>query len=98
MERFGRVEICNNNIWGTVCDDFWDFKDAAVACRQLGCSPIGAQVATTGFINGIGRIWLADVHCTGNERRLIDCRANPIGRHNCIHLEDAGVRCVPIGE
>ena len=34
----GRVEICFNEVWGTITDDFWSFLDAAVACRQLGFS------------------------------------------------------------
>ena len=40
----GRVEVCVNGDWGAVNDRIWDYRQAIVACRQLGFSPLGNTV------------------------------------------------------
>ena len=44
----GRVEICLNNVWSTVCRNSWDSTDARVVCRQLGFSTAGINSAMLG--------------------------------------------------
>ena len=91
----GRVEVCVNNQWGTVCDDSWDTSDAEVVCRQLGYNLTDDAVAYryAYFGQGTGPIWLDNVQCTGSETHLVNCTNHGIGIGNCAHEEDASVLC-----
>ena len=40
-ELEGRVEVCVDGVWGTVCSDLWGTEESSVACRQLGFSQTG---------------------------------------------------------
>eukprot|EP00117_Sycon_ciliatum_P043320 scpid54024/ scgid0098/ Scavenger receptor cysteine-rich type 1 protein M130; Soluble CD163 len=88
----GRVEVrLPDGTWGTVCDDAWDIQDAQVVCRQLGFVAALAGIQTFG--GGVGPILLDQLACTGQESDLFQCIGNPVGFHDCVHYEDAGVEC-----
>ncbi|XP_031241044.1 soluble scavenger receptor cysteine-rich domain-containing protein SSC5D isoform X2 [Mastomys coucha] len=89
----GRLEVWHGGRWGTVCDDGWDLRDAAVACRELGCGGALAAPGGARFGPGEGPVWMDDVGCGGGEEALRDCPRSPWGRSNCDHTEDAGLVC-----
>eukprot|EP00069_Balaena_mysticetus_P019687 bmy_02546T0 len=70
----GRVEVFAGGRWGTVCDDAWDTKGAAVVCRQLGFAYAVRAAKRAEFGEGHTLpILLDDVRCTGSERNLLEC-------------------------
>ncbi len=89
----GRVELCSNNAWGTVCDDSWDINDGNVACRQLGYGMATQALSNAFFGQGTGLIVLDDLQCVGTEASLFNCTHSGVNINNCVHAEDAGVIC-----
>ena len=45
-ELEGRVEMCYNKFWGSVCHSSWNEIDSNVVCKQLGHQPIGSGKIT----------------------------------------------------
>ena len=41
FRNYGRVELCINQTWNSICDETWDHIDASVVCHQLGYSKYG---------------------------------------------------------
>ncbi|CAB4039040.1 deleted in malignant brain tumors 1 -like, partial [Paramuricea clavata] len=89
----GRVEVFFAGKWGTICDDYWDRKDATVVCRQLGYLNAVRALSGSNVPDGSGQIWLSNIHCNGNEENLANCSHGGWRNHGCGHHEDAGVEC-----
>ncbi|XP_076861234.1 scavenger receptor cysteine-rich type 1 protein M130-like [Brachyhypopomus gauderio] len=89
----GRVEVLHRGQWGTVCDDNWDMRDAAVVCRELNCGEAVDVLGDSHFGPGSGQIWMDDVDCSGSESTLKNCSSAGWGKHNCNQTKTAGVIC-----
>lgn len=40
----GRLEICANQVWGTVCEQGWGTSATNAVCRQLGYQFYGEEI------------------------------------------------------
>ena len=41
IEQEGRVEVCINGLWASICDKSWDKTDAHIVCREMGYPELG---------------------------------------------------------
>ena len=89
----GRVEVYHNGVWGTVCDDGWDWNDAQVVCNELDLGYAVSAIPNAFYGQGSGQIWLDNVDCVGTEGTIRNCSHRGWGSHNCNHGKDASVKC-----
>ena len=109
IENEGRIEICYNGVWGTVCDQGWDKTDAHVICTQLGHSERGkvminlilivfvltepVSYSNSSFGAGYYPIVYSNFACGGWETDLADCGRQVYPQSNCSRDHVAGVLC-----
>ncbi|KAK3097126.1 hypothetical protein FSP39_006614 [Pinctada imbricata] len=94
--RHGRVEVSVRGEWGTICDRYWDQRDADVFCRQLGFNT-GDPHYDMLKNPGTGTVWGTMFHCRGTEDNLNKCPHEGWKRTDSVycsmHKDDAGVQC-----
>ncbi|XP_072564553.1 antigen WC1.1-like isoform X3 [Paramormyrops kingsleyae] len=88
----GRVEIQHGKSWGSVCDADFDWQDAEVVCRSLGCGEPAQLLEGAAFGQGEGGMWSEEFQCQGNESHLVFC-PKLIHNKTCRHENDVGLVC-----
>ena len=95
----GRVEICYNRAWGTVCTSGFAQTEADVVCsqndRQFGYAHSGSTPLRDGrFGEGEGPIFIDNIGCDEEDTSLSGCSVTGLmGFYECDHSQDSGVIC-----
>ncbi|KXZ52997.1 hypothetical protein GPECTOR_8g367 [Gonium pectorale] len=92
----GTLEIWYSGTWGGIYSDgAFHWRNAAVACRQLGW--LTGTGVSMGFLGGGSEsqvLWMSGLNCAGTESRLVDCQNGGLyERAGYSSLYGAGVVC-----
>ena len=102
----GRVEVCYNGSWVTICSHQWTVQEATVICSQLGYSRYGicimhavVLILNTGsiaipnaYVNNEWPMGIYELQCAGNESSLWDCEfTTSYDREGCTQNNDVAV-------
>ena len=99
----GRLEICHNGQWGTICNQGWTDSRAAQVCSRLGLptysellgyyySSLHTSITDATlhqFNGGAGSVYT--YNCTTMDSDISNC----IQESSCAHSIDVGVKCLP---
>ena len=99
----GRVEICLNSEWGTICSHGWVIKNAEVVCSQLGFQHVLSYFVRYQHVENV-KIWMEHVDCHSGHQMLSDCEhgtdyLDPDGTYghvlwsHCGSIGAVGVQC-----
>ncbi|XP_076082552.1 scavenger receptor cysteine-rich domain superfamily protein-like [Mytilus galloprovincialis] len=90
----GRIEILHNGLWGTICDANFDQSTATVICTMLGYNNSDAVMYPHAqYGPGTGKIFFTNLHCTGTELDLENCKYSTWDNSQCTHNNDMSIDC-----
>ena len=58
IDQEGRVEVCVNEVWGSICASGWTLNSAYVVCKQLGYEHSGIRLTLYAGIDAPETKWL----------------------------------------
>jgi deleted-in-malignant-brain-tumors protein 1 len=91
----GRVEVCSDNQWVSVCSNGFDKSDAVVVCNQLGLGTGEPTVYINSSYYGDGdeAIGFSNFGCEGYEMSVSDCPKDSYRTFACSRSNVVGIKC-----